>query len=242
VTAPLLSVRGVHTYYGRVAALKGVDLEVNAGEIVTMIGANGAGKSTLMMTICGNPRARAGAVVFDGRDITKLPTHEIARLKLAQSPEGRRIFSRMTVLENLQMGATVAEGGEFEADLARVLELFPRLKLRLNQRGGTLSGGEQQMLAIGRALMARPRLLLLDEPSLGLAPLIVRQIFDAIRHLNHDDGLTVFLVEQNAYHALKLAHRAYVMVNGRITLTGTGSGLLERPEIRQAYLEGGRQA
>jgi branched-chain amino acid transport system ATP-binding protein len=239
---PLLSIRDVHTYYGRVAALKGVDLEVNAGEIVTMIGANGAGKSTLMMTICGNPRAREGAIVFDGRDITKSPTHEIARLKLAQSPEGRRIFSRMTVLENLQMGATVAEGGEFDADLARVLELFPRLKQRLNQRGGTLSGGEQQMLAIGRALMARPRLLLLDEPSLGLAPLIVRQIFDAIRRLNHDDGLTVFLVEQNAYHALKLAHRAYVMVNGRITLTGSGSGLLERPEIRQAYLEGGRQA
>jgi branched-chain amino acid transport system ATP-binding protein len=240
VTAPLLSIRGVHTYYGRVAALKGVDLDVHAGEIVTMIGANGAGKSTLMMTICGSPRAREGAIVFDGRDITKLPTHEIARLKLAQSPEGRRIFSRMTVLENLQMGATVAEGGEFDADLARVLELFPRLKQRLNQRGGTLSGGEQQMLAIGRALMARPRLLLLDEPSLGLAPLIVRQIFDAIRRLNHDDGLTVFLVEQNAYHALKLAHRAYVMVNGRITLTGTGSGLLERPEIRHAYLEGGR--
>jgi branched-chain amino acid transport system ATP-binding protein len=237
----LLSVRGVHAYYGRVAALKGVDLDVNAGEIVTMIGANGAGKSTLMMTICGNPRAREGAIVFDGRDITKLPTHEIARLKLAQSPEGRRIFSRMTVLENLQMGATVAEGTDFDADLARVLELFPRLKQRLNQRGGTLSGGEQQMLAIGRALMARPRLLLLDEPSLGLAPLIVRQIFDAIRRLNHDDGLTVFLVEQNAYHALKLAHRGYVMVNGRITLTGTGSELLERPEIRQAYLEGGRQ-
>jgi branched-chain amino acid transport system ATP-binding protein len=233
-------VRGVHTYYGRVAALKGVDLDVNAGEIVTMIGANGAGKSTLMMTICGNPRAREGAIMFDGRDITTLPTHEIAQLKLAQSPEGRRIFSRMTVLENLQMGATVAEGGDFDADLARVLELFPRLKQRLNQRGGTLSGGEQQMLAIGRALMARPRLLLLDEPSLGLAPLIVRQIFDAIRRLNHDDGLTVFLVEQNAYHALKLAHRAYVMVNGRITLSGTGSELLERPEIRQAYLEGGR--
>jgi branched-chain amino acid transport system ATP-binding protein len=233
-------VRGVHTYYGRVAALKGIDLDVNAGEIVTMIGANGAGKSTLMMTICGNPRAREGAIMFDGRDITTLPTHEIAQLKLAQSPEGRRIFSRMTVLENLQMGATVAEGGDFDADLARVLELFPRLKQRLNQRGGTLSGGEQQMLAIGRALMARPRLLLLDEPSLGLAPLIVRQIFDAIRRLNHDDGLTVFLVEQNAYHALKLAHRAYVMVNGRITLSGTGSELLERPEIRQAYLEGGR--
>jgi branched-chain amino acid transport system ATP-binding protein len=241
-SSPLLSVRGVHTYYGRVAALKGVDLQVNAGEIVTMIGANGAGKSTLMMTICGNPCAREGAIVFDGRDITKLPTHEIARLKLAQSPEGRRIFSRMTVLENLQMGATVAEGGDFDADLARVLDLFPRLKQRLNQRGGTLSGGEQQMLAIGRALMARPRLLLLDEPSLGLAPLIVRQIFDAIRRLNHDDGLTVFLVEQNAYHALKLAHRAYVMVNGRITLTGSGSELLETPEIRQAYLEGGRQA
>ncbi len=241
MSTPLLSVRGVHAYYGRVAALKGVDLDVNAGEIVTMIGANGAGKSTLMMTICGNPRAREGAIVFDGRDITKLPTHEIARLKLAQSPEGRRIFSRMTVLENLQMGATVAEGADFDADLARVLELFPRLKQRLNQRGGTLSGGEQQMLAIGRALMARPRLLLLDEPSLGLAPLIVRQIFDAIRRLNHDDGLTVFLVEQNAYHALKLAHRGYVMVNGRITLTGTGSELLERPEIRQAYLEGGRQ-
>jgi branched-chain amino acid transport system ATP-binding protein len=241
VTAPLLSVRGVHAYYGRVAALKGVDLDVNAGEIVTMIGANGAGKSTLMMTICGNPRAREGAIVFDGRDITKLPTHEIARLKLAQSPEGRRIFSRMTVLENLQMGATVGESADFDADLARALELFPRLKQRLTQRGGTLSGGEQQMLAIARALMARPRLLLLDEPSLGLAPLIVRQIFDAIRRLNKDDGLTVFLVEQNAYHALKLAHRAYVMVNGRITLSGTGSELLERPEIRQAYLEGGRQ-
>jgi branched-chain amino acid transport system ATP-binding protein len=238
---PLLSVRGVHAYYGRVAALKGVNLDVNAGEIVTMIGANGAGKSTLIMTICGKPHASEGAIVFDGRDITKLPTHEIARLKLAQSPEGRRIFSRMTVLENLQMGATVAEGADFVADLTRVLELFPRLKQRLNQRGGTLSGGEQQMLAIGRALMARPRLLLLDEPSLGLAPLIVRQIFDAIRRLNQDDGLTVFLVEQNAYHALKLAHRAYVMVNGKITLAGTGSELLERPEIRQAYLEGGRQ-
>jgi branched-chain amino acid transport system ATP-binding protein len=233
-------VRGVHTDYGRVAALKGIDLDVNAGEIVTMIGANGAGKSTLMMTICGNPRAREGAIMFDGRDITTLPPHEIAQLKLAQSPEGRRIFSRMTVLENLQMGATTAEGGNFDADLARVLELFPRLRQRLSQRGGTLSGGEQQMLAIGRALMARPRLLLLDEPSLGLAPLIVRQIFDAIRRLNHDDGLTVFLVEQNAYHALKLAHRAYVMVNGRITLSGTGSELLERPEIRRAYLEGGR--
>jgi len=240
VTSPLLSVRGVHTYYGRVEALKGVDLDVNAGEIVTLIGANGAGKSTLMMTICGNPRARQGTITFDGRDITRMATHEIARLKLAQSPEGRRIFSRMTVMENLQMGATVAEHGDFNGDLERVLSLFPRLKQRVGQRGGTLSGGEQQMLAIARALMARPRLLLLDEPSLGLAPLIVRQIFDAIKMLNTEDGLTVFLVEQNAFHALKLAHRAYVMVNGRITLSGTGQELLQRPEIRQAYLEGGR--
>jgi len=236
----LLSVRGVETFYGRVQALKGVDLEVNAGEIVTLIGANGAGKSTLMMTICGNPRARTGAVVFDGHDITRMPTHEIARLKLAQSPEGRRIFSRMTVLENLQMGATVADNSEFEHDLDRVLTLFPRLKQRIGQRGGTLSGGEQQMLAIARALMARPRLLLLDEPSLGLAPLVVRQIFDAIKTLNAENGLTVFLVEQNAYHALKLAHRGYVMVNGKITLSGSGRELLERPEIKQAYLEGGR--
>ena len=236
----LLSVRGVHTYYGRVQALKGIDIDVNDGEIVTMIGANGAGKSTLMMTICGNPRAREGAIEFDGRDITHMPTHEIARLKLAQSPEGRRIFSRMTVLENLQMGATVADPAQYEANLERVLTLFPRLKQRIAQRGGTLSGGEQQMLAIARALMAQPRLLLLDEPSLGLAPLIVRQIFDAIRALNAESGLTVFLVEQNAYHALKLAHRGYVMVNGLITLSGTGQELLDRPEIRQAYLEGGR--
>ena len=237
---PLLSVRGVKTYYGNIVALRGVDLDVHDGEIVTLIGANGAGKSTLMMTICGNPRARTGAVVFDGHDITRMPTHEIARLKLAQSPEGRRIFSRMTVLENLQMGATVADSAEFEPDLDRVLTLFPRLKQRIGQRGGTLSGGEQQMLAIARALMARPRLLLLDEPSLGLAPLVVRQIFDAIKTLNAENGLTVFLVEQNAYHALKLAHRGYVMVNGMITLSGSGRELLERPEIKQAYLEGGR--
>ena len=236
----LLSVRGVKTYYGRVQALRGVDMEVNDGEIVTLIGANGAGKSTLMMTICGNPRAREGSIEFDGRDITQMPTHEIARLKLAQAPEGRRIFSRMTVLENLQMGATTGEPAQFASDLERVLTLFPRLKQRIGQRGGTLSGGEQQMLAIARALMARPRLLLLDEPSLGLAPLIVRQIFDAIKALNAQDGLTVFLVEQNAYHALKLAHRGYVMVNGLITLSGSGRDLLERPEIKQAYLEGGR--
>jgi branched-chain amino acid transport system ATP-binding protein len=236
----LLTVRGVKTYYGRVMALKGVDLDVNEGEIVTLIGANGAGKSTLMMTVCGNPHAREGTIEFAGLDITRLPTHEIARLKLAQAPEGRRIFSRMTVLENLQMGSITAEPTEFARDLDRVLALFPRLSQRIGQRGGTLSGGEQQMLAIARALMARPRLLLLDEPSLGLAPLVVRQIFDAIKALNAESGLTVFLVEQNAYHALKLAHRGYVMVNGLITLSGTGRELLERSDIKSAYLEGGR--
>ncbi|MGB2594634.1 MAG: ABC transporter ATP-binding protein [Pseudolabrys sp.] len=240
MTAPLLAIRGVKAFYGRVMALKGVDLEVKEGEIVTLIGANGAGKSTLMMTVCGNPRAREGTINFAGHDITRLPTHEIARLRLAQAPEGRRIFPRMTVLENLQMGASTAEPSEFNRDLDRVMSLFPRLQQRTGQRGGTLSGGEQQMLAIARALMAQPRLLLLDEPSLGLAPLIVRQIFDAIKTLNAENGLTVFLVEQNAYHALKLAHRGYVMVNGQITLTGTGQELLERSEIKSAYLEGGR--
>jgi branched-chain amino acid transport system ATP-binding protein len=238
---PLLSVRGVETYYGRIPALKGVDIEVHNGEIVALIGANGAGKSTLMMTICGNPRAREGQILFDGRDITDLPTHEIAALKIAQSPEGRRIFARMTVMENLQMGAIVAPPEHFAADLERVLVLFPRLRERLMQRGGTLYGGEQQMLSIARALLSRPRLLLLDEPSLGLAPLVAKQIFEAIRDLNQREGLTVFLVEQNAFHALKLAHRGYVMVNGRITLSGTGLDLLARPEVKAAYLEGGRQ-
>jgi branched-chain amino acid transport system ATP-binding protein len=241
VSSPLLSVRGVTAFYGRVKALKGVDIDIHEGEIVALIGANGAGKSTLMMTVCGNPRARDGKIVFAGRDITRLPPHEIARLKLAQAPEGRRIFARMTVLENLQMGANVAAPADFDRDLERVLTLFPRLKERLAQRGGTLSGGEQQMLAIARALMSRPRLLLLDEPSLGLAPLVVRQIFDTIKMLNAEQGLTVFLVEQNAFHALKLAHRGYVMVNGLITLSGTGRELLDRPEVKSAYLEGGRQ-
>jgi branched-chain amino acid transport system ATP-binding protein len=238
--SPLLAVRGVKTYYGNIIALKGVDLEVNAGEIVAMIGANGAGKSTLMMTIFGDPRPREGSILFDGRDITGLHTHEIARLRISQAPEGRRIFGRMTVMENLQMGATVAGETHFEDDIARVFRLFPRLKERIHQRGGTLSGGEQQMLAIGRALMSRPRLLLLDEPSLGLAPLLVKQIFDAIRELNEREKITVFLVEQNAYHALKLAHRGYVMVNGLITMSGPGRELLKRPEVRAAYLEGGR--
>jgi branched-chain amino acid transport system ATP-binding protein len=236
---PLLSVRGVQTFYGKIPALKGVDMEVHQGEIVTLIGANGAGKSTLMMTIFGNPRAREGQIIYDGRDITQLPTHEIARLRIAQSPEGRRIFPRMTVFENLQMGATVDGLKNVPEDLEKVFALFPRLKERRDQRGGTLSGGEQQMLAIARALMSRPKLLLLDEPSLGLAPLIVKQIFDAIKRLNKEDGLTVFLVEQNAFHALKLAHRGYVMVNGLVTMSGTGKEVLARPEIRAAYLEGG---
>ncbi|GJD62261.1 ABC transporter ATP-binding protein [Methylobacterium frigidaeris] len=238
--APLLTVRGVKTYYGNIIALKGVDLDVNEGEIVTLIGANGAGKSTLMMTIFGSPRAREGTITYAGRDITKMPTHEIARLNLAQSPEGRRIFPRMTVYENLQMGAAVNGGAHFEQDLERVCAMFPRLKERLYQRGGTMSGGEQQMLAIARALMSRPRLLLLDEPSLGLAPLIVKQIFSAIKELNERDGMTVFLVEQNAYHALKLAHRGYVMVTGTITMSGTGKQLLDDPSVKAAYLEGGR--
>ncbi len=240
--APLLAIRGLTAAYGKIVALKGVDLDVKAGEIVALIGANGAGKSTLMMTVFGKPRARAGHIAFDGQDITHVPTHHIARLRISQSPEGRRIFPRMTVAENLQMGADAAgaSDGDRSADLDRVLTLFPRLKERLTQRGGTLSGGEQQMLAIGRALMMRPRLLMLDEPSLGLAPLITRQIFDAIRTLNRQDGLTVLIVEQNANHALRLAHRGYVMVNGLITLSGEGRELLQRPEIRAAYLEGGR--
>ncbi len=235
----LLSGTGIETFYGKIQALKGIDFEVRQGEIATMIGSNGAGKSTLMMTIFGTPRARAGTIIFDGQDITKMPTHEIARLGLAQSPEGRRIFPRMTVFENLQMGATVNNMAFFDEDVAKIYKLFPILEKRSTQRAGTLSGGEQQMLAIGRALMARPRLLMLDEPSLGLAPLIVKQIFNAIRELNAKEGLTVFLVEQNAFHALKLAHRAYVMVNGRITITGSGKELLAAPEVRAAYLEGG---
>jgi len=238
VTAPLLSLRGVKASYGNVLALKGVDLDVHEGEIVALIGANGAGKSTLVMTVFGNPRAHDGNISFAGRDITALPTHEVAKLRIAQSPEGRRIFPRMTVLENLQIGATLTEEVHFGVDLERVFALFPRLADRRAQRGGTLSGGEQQMLAIGRALMGRPRLILLDEPSLGLAPLLVQQIFAAIRALNERDKLTVFLVEQNAYHALKLAHRGYVMVNGKITLSGSGRELLQRPDVRAAYLEG----
>jgi branched-chain amino acid transport system ATP-binding protein len=236
---PFLQLRGIETFYGKIQALRGVDIDVNKGEIVTLIGANGAGKSTTMMTIFGAPRARRGRITFDGKDITNLPTHMISRLSIAQSPEGRRIFPRMTVLENLQMGASINKFAHFDQDLERVFALFPRLKERAPQRGGTLSGGEQQMLAIARALMSRPRLLLLDEPSLGLAPLVVKQIFEVIGELNAREGLTVFLVEQNAFHALKLAHRGYVMVNGAITMQGGGAELLARPEVRSAYLEGG---
>ncbi|MFK0333743.1 ABC transporter ATP-binding protein [Rhizobium sp. NPDC090275] len=236
----LLRVQGVETFYGNIRALAGVDVQVKKGEIVSLIGANGAGKSTLMMTICGSPQARAGSIIFDGQDITKLPTHEIARLRIAQSPEGRRIFQRMTVTENLQMGANLDNLKFFKEDVEKVFAMFPRLKERQHQRAGTMSGGELQMLSIARALMARPKVLLLDEPSLGLAPLIVKGIFEAIKKLNETEGLTVFLVEQNAFAALKLSHRAYVMVNGKVTMSGSGKELLANPEVRAAYLEGGR--
>jgi branched-chain amino acid transport system ATP-binding protein len=235
----MLAIAGVHAFYGSIEALKGVDLTIAREEIVALIGANGAGKSTLLMTICGRPRAAAGRITFEERDITAAETHEIVRLGISHAPEGRRIFPRMTVLENLQIGATVADPAHFSDDLARVFVLFPILRDRQAQRGGTLSGGEQQMLAIARALMSRPRLLLLDEPSLGLAPLVVKQIFDVIREINEQQKVTVFLVEQNAHHALRLAHRAYVMQTGRIVLAGSGAELLANEEVRAAYLEGG---
>ena len=239
VQNPLLSLKKVSTFYGQIQALRDVSIDIYPGEIVALIGSNGAGKSTTMMTIFGAPAPRLGSIYFDGQDITKMRSHEIARLSIAQSPEGRRIFPRMSVYENLQMGATLTGLKYFEEDVEKIFSIFPRLKERIYQRGGTLSGGEQQMLAIARALMSRPRLLLLDEPSLGLAPLIVKQIFSVIGTLNKTEKLTVFLVEQNAFHSLKLAHRGYVMVNGVISMSGTGKELLAREEVRSAYLEGG---
>ncbi len=235
----MLKLSGVHAHYGHIHALRGIDLEVAAGEIVTLIGANGAGKSTLMMTLFGAPRASAGRIVFDGEDITALPTHQVPHRGIALVPEGRRIFPRMSVLENLQMGAALADPANFEADVARMIELFPILGERRLQRAGTLSGGEQQMLAIARALMSRPQLLLLDEPSLGLAPLYIKKIFQIVRDLNREHGMTILLVEQNAHHALRVAHRGYVLQHGEIVLAGSGEELLASPEVRAAYLEGG---
>jgi branched-chain amino acid transport system ATP-binding protein len=235
----MLEITGLHAHYGHIEALHGVSLQVERGQIVSIIGANGAGKSTLLMTVCGRPRASAGQIVFDGEPLNQLAPHEIVARGIAQAPEGRRIFPSMSVLENLQMGAVPTNGAFFDEDVQEVFTLFPRLQERQRQRGGTLSGGEQQMLCIGRALMARPRLLLLDEPSLGLAPLLVRQIFDAIVAINRERGVTILLVEQNAYQALKIATRGYVLATGRVVLEGSGRDLLANPEIRAAYLEGG---
>ena len=235
----LLKLSGVHTHYGHIHALKGLDLEVATGEVVTLIGANGAGKSTLMMTLFGTPRASAGRIVFEGEDITRLSPHEVSRRGIALVPEGRRIFPRMTVLENIQIGATFADPANFEADIQRMFAMFPILQQRLQQRAGTLSGGEQQMLAIARALMGRPKLLMLDEPSLGLAPIYIRRVFEIIRELNRDYGMTILLVEQNAHHALRVAHRGYVLQHGEVVLSGSGAELLASPEVRAAYLEAG---
>ena len=233
----MLQLAGVHAHYGHIHALKGIDVDVQVGEIVTLIGANGAGKSTLLMSLFGQPRASGGRIIFDGEDITKLPTHAISRRGIALVPEGRRIFQRMTVMENLQMGAVLADPTNLAVDLKRMFALFPILEERCEQRAGTLSGGEQQMLAIARALMSRPKLLLLDEPSLGLAPIVVKQIFQTLRELARS-GMTIFLVEQNAHHALKLSDRGYVMVNGQIRLSGSGEELLGNQEVRKAYLGG----
>jgi len=234
----MLALEGVSASYGAVRALDNVDLTVGDGEIVTLVGANGAGKTTLLMTICGRPRAVAGAIRLKGQDITRLPTHRIAALGVAHAPEGRRIFSRMTVRENLQLGARLAPPERFAANRDSVLALFPRLAERIDQRGGTLSGGEQQMLAIGRALMAEPALLLLDEPSLGLAPLIVTQIFTAIGRINRERGTAILLVEQNAHHALRLAHRGYVLATGRVVMEGPAAELAQNKDIQAAYLGG----
>ncbi len=233
----MLKLENVSTHYGKIQALEDVSLEVRKGEIVTLIGANGAGKSTLMMTICGDPRASAGKIWFEGEEITQENTSTIMRKGLAVVPEGRRIFSAMTVEENLSMGGFFTEGGRYKTNIERVYELFPRLKERENQRAGTMSGGEQQMLAIGRALMSNPDMLFLDEPSLGLAPIIIQQIFEIISMLR-DEGVTIFLVEQNANQALRIADRGYVLENGRIVLHDSGDNLLTNDEVRNAYLGG----
>ena len=236
-TTPLLAIRGLRAAYGKIEALKGVDIEVGAGEIVALIGANGAGKSTLMMTVFGRPRARSGQILFDGNDITDVPTHDIARMRIAQSPEGRRIFPRMTVAENLQMGADATDSSDADraSGLERIFALFPRLKERMTQRGGTLSGGEQQMLAIGRALMSRPRILLLDEPSMGLAPMLVETIFSTIVEINNQ-GVAILLVEQNALMALNVASRGYVLETGRIVLDDDAKALQQNEQVQKAYL------
>lgn len=234
----MLEFRNAHAHYGAVHALRGIDLRVREGEIVTLIGANGAGKSTLMTSIFGAPRITSGQILLRGDDISGVPSHKVSRLGIALSPEGRRTFPRMSVLENLKLGATFSDPGHWSEDLERVFHHFPVLKEREDQRAGTLSGGEQQMLAIGRALVSRPRLLLLDEPSLGLAPIYIRKIFQIIREINDRDGVSILLVEQNAHHALRLAHQAYVLQHGEIVLSGTGNELLNSPEVRAAYLAG----
>ena len=231
----------VSAFYGNIRAINGISLHVDEGEIVTMVGANGAGKSTTLMTICGSPRARRGRITFNNEDITNFPTFEIVRRGLSHAPEGRRIFSHMTVFENLQMGASVGKPETYAADLQSVFELFPILEERQNQRGGTLSGGEQQMLAIARALMSGPRLLLLDEPSLGLAPIITKRIFDVIQKINREQGVTILLVEQNVHQSLRLSHRGYVLANGEIVTEGTGQELLSDADIQGAYLGGGTE-
>ena len=237
----MLNISKVETFYGNIQALRGVDVKVNDGEIVALIGSNGAGKSTLLMTISGVNKAATGEILFDNKSIANLPPHDIVNLGISQVPEGRRIFSRLTVEDNLRLGASVNEKGKnFDQDSKDVYDLFPVLKDRLSQRGGTLSGGEQQMLAIGRAMMARPRMLLLDEPSLGIAPKLVNQIFSSIKNINKEKKVTVFLVEQNAKKALELADRGYVLVNGKISLEGQGKDLLNNPDVQAAYLEGGK--
>ena len=233
----MLQFENVSTFYGKIQALHSVNVEVRQGEIVTLIGANGAGKSTLMMTLCGSPQAHSGSIRYLGEELVGLSSAQIMRKSIAVVPEGRRVFARLTVEENLAMGGFFTEKREYEEQMDKVLHLFPRLKERFTQRGGTMSGGEQQMLAIARALMSRPKLLLLDEPSLGLAPIVVKQIFATLRELA-GTGMTIFLVEQNANHALRLSDRAYVMVNGVIRLTGTGKELLSNEEVRNAYLGG----